>query len=253
MDVDAIFCNECGLASVSSSQIGISFDPLRGAVPVSQKATPEFAATRPNRVSESPPAASQPPSLPDAVNSTNTRPKNTICPECGESATTGARFCSGCAYDLKSIPTKAPQDWAADGFPADLIKAVKKRYRDGYLYARAIVGAGVGIQTVGVIVGIIMVLIGIFVGGSVADQAGRSSPFGGPGAAIGVIVGLLFGSIGVIVGVIFFVIGIVVKASGQHLKAGLDSAVHSSPFLDNYARAEMMSLPRGGLPQKKNF
>jgi len=41
---------------------------------------------------------------------------------------------------------------------------------------------------------------------------------------------------------IFFAAGLVVSAQGQNLKATLDSAVNSSPFLTNEQRAKVMSL-----------
>jgi hypothetical protein len=41
---------------------------------------------------------------------------------------------------------------------------------------------------------------------------------------------------------LFFAVGLVVSAQGQNLKATLDSAVNSSPFLTNEQRAKVMSL-----------
>jgi hypothetical protein len=47
---------------------------------------------------------------------------------------------------------------------------------------------------------------------------------------------------GAVIGGIFFVIGIIVSAQGQMLKAVVDTAVNSSPFLDDNQRAATMSL-----------
>jgi hypothetical protein len=47
---------------------------------------------------------------------------------------------------------------------------------------------------------------------------------------------------GAVIGGIFFVIGIMVSAQGQMLKAVVDTAVNSSPFLDDNQRAATMSL-----------
>ena len=44
------------------------------------------------------------------------------------------------------------------------------------------------------------------------------------------------------VGILLFVLGTLVAAQGQILKAALDSAVNSSPFLNDPDRAEIMSL-----------
>ncbi|MGH9421559.1 MAG: hypothetical protein ACRD3J_16395 [Thermoanaerobaculia bacterium] len=56
-----------------------------------------------------------------------------------------------------------------------------------------------------------------------------------------------------VIGAVFFVIGIVVVAQGQILKAVVDTAVNSSPFLDDSQRAATMSLPGAtqsfGLPE----
>jgi hypothetical protein len=44
------------------------------------------------------------------------------------------------------------------------------------------------------------------------------------------------------VGILLFVLGPLVAAQGQILKAALDSAGNSSPFLSDPDRAEIMSL-----------
>ena len=48
--------------------------------------------------------------------------------------------------------------------------------------------------------------------------------------------------IAIMVAAVFFVIGIMVAAQGQLLRATLDTAVHSSPFLTDDLRASVMSL-----------
>ena len=55
-----------------------------------------------------------------------------------------------------------------------------------------------------------------------------------------VVIGLVVGSI---VGFVGWAIGVVISAQGQMVKATLDTAVNSSPFLSNEERAKMMSLP----------
>lgn len=42
--------------------------------------------------------------------------------------------------------------------------------------------------------------------------------------------------------VIFFIAGVLVRAQGQSLRASLDCAVHSSPFLTNEEKASAMRL-----------
>jgi hypothetical protein len=42
----------------------------------------------------------------------------------------------------------------------------------------------------------------------------------------------------------FFILGVIICAQGQMLLAVLDSAVHTSPFLNNSLRASIMSLKK---------
>ena len=46
----------------------------------------------------------------------------------------------------------------------------------------------------------------------------------------------------VIVGGLFCVFGVLISAHAQMLKATIDSAVHTSPFLSDAQRVEMMNL-----------
>ncbi len=104
------------------------------------------------------------------------------------------------------------------------------RYKDGYRIARFVDGMGTGIKIVGVVLGVIV--FGLF-------MAVGSSAIGGSQAALLFVVAILCSAV---TGGIFFVLGVIVSALGQHLKAVLDTAVHSSPFLDLTAKARVMSL-----------
>jgi hypothetical protein len=44
------------------------------------------------------------------------------------------------------------------------------------------------------------------------------------------------------IGLLFFLLAVLIRAQGQILKASLDSAVNSSPFLTNDQRPKIMSL-----------
>lgn len=95
------------------------------------------------------------------------------------------------------------------------------RYRDAYSVARVIVGAGNGVKTVGVIVGILFALASF--------------------AAEGVFVFLgLMAALAA--GILFYVAGVVISAQGQLLQATLDTAVNSSPLLDNEQKAQILAL-----------
>jgi len=106
---------------------------------------------------------------------------------------------------------------------------VKRRYVDGYRVANAVSSFGQIIKVAGCVLGL-LVFIGL--GDALKSPSAR------------VLLGLF-------VGALFFVVGTFVAAQGQLLKATLDSAVHSSPFLTDDLRAEIMSLriderPAGG-------
>jgi len=95
------------------------------------------------------------------------------------------------------------------------------RYSDGYKAAKAIVGFGNLVKILGAVAGVIIALVALSVPGAL---------FVG-GAVLGGLVWL-----GLFVG------GIVICAQGQLLLATLDSAVNTSPFLDNLQRSSIMSI-----------
>lgn len=99
-----------------------------------------------------------------------------------------------------------------------------RRYVDGYRVANTINWFGQAIKVGGCILGVL-----IFVGASEAIN----SPGGGF-------------IVGIMVAAVFFVIGIMVAAQGQLVRATLDTAVHSSPFLTDDLRATVMSLRSDG-------
>ena len=112
------------------------------------------------------------------------------------------------------------------------VLSVISRYRDAYLVARAVNGYGSVIKVIAVLIGLVSLIIGI----SVAGNARSGDPIFS--------IGILLVIAGVIAGISLYVVGVIVAAQGQILKASLDSAVNSSPFLTNEHRAEVMSLPK---------
>jgi uncharacterized OB-fold protein len=140
-----------------------------------------------------------------------------ICPFCKSANTTavGATDTStsrGAAYTVSHI------------------SSLMNRYRDAYLAARVIVSFGRIIKVSGAAIGILLVIIGfMFIGEGRAVDATFAMGF----------VSIVFG---VIAGALFYIVGVLVSAQGQILKASLDSAVNSSPFLTNEHRAKIMSL-----------
>jgi hypothetical protein len=115
------------------------------------------------------------------------------------------------------------------------------RYQDGYRTARTINGLGQLCKIVGLISGVFVVFFGVM--GS--ETIMRPNP-----AMVGLadyrtqhdvfLISLIF--LGALVAFAGWVIGVVVAGYGQHLKATLDEAVHTSPFLSDPQRAQIMRL-----------
>lgn len=106
---------------------------------------------------------------------------------------------------------------------------LKSRYKDAYRQARTIVGIGSTVKVTGGVIGIIMIL------GTLIACSQLTS-----GTALGVfIVGAVCSSCVVL---LIWVCGVLISSQGQIMKACLDSAINSSPFLSDEHRAEAMSL-----------
>jgi hypothetical protein len=143
--------------------------------------------------------------------------KDTICPWCDN------------PVDAEYTPTKDSSGAVVAG--SKRISALMRRYKDAYLVARAVNGYGSIIKVAGIIIGSLLMLVGLFL---VFQRDNTSFAL-----ASGVM--LLF--FGIFVGVLFYLIGILISAQGQILKASLDGAVNTSPFLTDDNRARIMSLP----------
>jgi len=103
---------------------------------------------------------------------------------------------------------------------------VVKRYRDAYLVSRVIVGLGILFKVAGCGVAGLIVVYGL----SLTNQQNF------------VMTLLAAAAFGAFLGGLLWAAGVLVEAQGQILKAALDSAVNTSPFLRNEQRAEAMSL-----------
>jgi hypothetical protein len=119
-------------------------------------------------------------------------------------------------------------------------KAVS-RYQEGYRVARNINGLGPICKTVGLIAGLFAVFFGIMgsellmrPNPSVTGMANYETQHN-----VYLISVFFFGAFVAFAG---WVIGVIVAGYSQHLKATLDAAVHSSPFLSDLQRAEIMRL-----------
>ena len=101
---------------------------------------------------------------------------------------------------------------------------VLTRYQDGYRVANLINGFGQTCKVVGVCFGGL-----IFLGSAMAESI----------SSFAIVIGLVVGSI---VGFVGWANGVLISAQGHLVKATLDTAVNSSPFLSNEGRAKVMSL-----------
>jgi len=123
-----------------------------------------------------------------------------------------------------SLNSTSDTEVSVSGFPTvalNVFPQLEVRYSDGYKAAKAIVGFGNLVKILGAVAGVIIALVALSVPGAL---------FVG-GAVLGGLVWL-----GLFVG------GIVICAQGQLLLATLDSAVNTSPFLDNLQRSSIMSI-----------
>ncbi|MBV9928169.1 MAG: hypothetical protein JOZ96_24330 [Acidobacteria bacterium] len=110
------------------------------------------------------------------------------------------------------------------------VSSLMNRYKDAYLVAGVTVRFGGVIKLLGIGIGVLFALIGF-----VSIVSGRA---GDATFAMGFI-SIVFG---IFAGALFYIVGVLVSAQGQILKASLDGAVNSSPFLADEHRARIMSL-----------
>jgi len=104
---------------------------------------------------------------------------------------------------------------------AGIVQSMLDRYSDAYRVADAVTGMGSFVKGIGGLLGLALILLGL----------GCSS-----GSSV------LFIVLGVITGFLFFIVGVVVSAVGQVLKANVDTAVNTSPFIYNDDKAYIMGL-----------
>ncbi|MBZ5574591.1 MAG: hypothetical protein LAO09_22270 [Acidobacteriia bacterium] len=130
---------------------------------------------------------------------------------------------STAAIPISPLPAQSPESTKASS-----------RYTDAYREARAVVWIGQIIKTIGWILGTIV--------GSAAVAAYVEQPELRRIAPATEAVPLALAICAIIAVLVFWVWGVLVCSKGNHLKASLDCAVNSSPFLSNEQRAKVMSL-----------
>ena len=160
-----------------------------------------------------------------------------VCPSCGTSvdgdfdvcwkcqaARAGVRTATG-APEAETETPPAQEEAEAETPPPQANETILVRYQDGYRVAKLINGFGQTCKVAGIGLGGLILL-----GCAMAPS----------GSSFLVVIGLVVGSI---VGFAGWAIGVLISAQGQMVKATLDTAVNTSPFLSNEERARIMSLP----------
>lgn len=151
------------------------------------------------------------------------------CSKCNATNEPDAGFCTVCGQTLTVSAPPEIASRAPSGGESVIVSSMMRRYKDAYLIAKATTGFGALIKGVGIILALLIVLVAY----GVANQAPRGSE------AIVIIVGIFWA---VVAGFLFYLMGVLISAQGQILKASLDGAVNSSPFLGNEEKAKVMSL-----------
>ncbi len=165
-----------------------------------------------------------------------------LCSKCSNSMTTEEieRFMGESKPDSEGKLEANPQEIAEKMSPAQKVSAdrvltpvssneistLMKRYKDAFSVAKITVAIGTLIKIVGVVLAILIIAGGF----GLADKT-RNEIFG--------VLGLVGG---IVIGIFLYFLGVLVRAQGQILRASLDSAVNTSPFLSNEQRARAMSL-----------
>ena len=116
-----------------------------------------------------------------------------------------------------------------------VLQKLLHRYRDAYFLSAAAVGFGGLIKAIGVIQGVIIIIGSLLA----AKDAGPSLLIGG----------LVLASV---IGLLFYLFGVLVAAQGQILRASLDGAVNTSPFLTAENKAAVMSLNTSSVSNRSN-
>jgi len=127
--------------------------------------------------------------------------------------------------DLNDVLGVVSSSAPSPGTPSN---PVVRRYRDAYRVAAIIIACGTIIKVLGWIIGGLILVTGLVAGSGVR---------GGAGGIIGITI-----VIGIIQMAVFFVLGVLIASLGQVLRATLDAAVYSSPFLDKKQKGEAIGL-----------
>jgi hypothetical protein len=133
------------------------------------------------------------------------------------------RFSNSSAYEPNEKRSAAPL--------SSEVRSLTKRYRDAYRVAGFIVGVGDFFKIAGIVLAALIGIGTLVVAGQTRNDQQQIAIF-----VVGIVIAAFAGGV-------LFLFGVLVAAQGQLLKASLDSAVNTSPFLTNQDRAKIMALP----------
>lgn len=175
------------------------------------------------------------------------------CLGCGYGIRADAMFCDECGLARTAVDSTTGRDLTKPAAinpstVSDLVEkgsqlqiAVKRRYREGYLYAIFINGAGGFLMVVGTSFVVITFLVSVGLGGNLEGSAAQGMI--GPPKGAGILVGSLIYLLGTPFGIVSISLGIIMRAVAQAMTATFDTAVYASPFINDGDRATIMSLP----------
>ena len=154
------------------------------------------------------------------------------CTRCGTTNRANQYFCSSCGLNLhaeggsRRVDQESESSTSAtesgERAPVNLrsmVAALAVRYRDAYIVAGTIIVFGTAVKIVGWVLGVVIFLVSL----GATDDLGWRAPVGG----------LILGAV---TGVMIHMRGILVSAQSQILRAILDTAVNTSPFLGDEQR-----------------
>jgi len=243
IDSDAVFCNECGSMQPPSMPPEQHCPGCGGTVSTSDRFCRSCAFSLIGAGRKGPgvngvhfAATAQPPKSPFVAENVHERSDGSAG-EYSENVDVFVREREFPDYVREAIAN------ADRGGGVGATSTVLNRYKDGYLVAKTLDGFGRTLKVLGAVIGGGIMFFGFIVGSTFASAASSIGGSVGTGAGSFFFFLFSFGIWGAVIGGIFWVMGTLVSAQGQVLKAQLDGAVHSSPFMSDVDKARVMSLP----------
>jgi hypothetical protein len=125
--------------------------------------------------------------------------------------------------------------------PIDQSAKALARYQDGYRLSRTISGLSQVCKVVGLLTGIFVIVFGVMGSETLMRPNLAMTGLASVQTQHNVyLISVIF--FGALVAVSGWIVGVVLEGYGLQLKATMDMAVHSSPFLSNVQRAQALRL-----------